>query len=278
MAIRLASSPWGFRTTPFDRQCRWLSGHGLGLVCSQCFAGAPGLIDPAIDAAGFARIAATARAHGLAWASFNAGGDFMVETGVAAQVDQACADIVRAAALRPEAIIVFAGWQPRSGAVVEAQIATALRDVAACAAGFGLRMVLENHGGATATADQVNRLLDAAAAPNLAVNFDAANALFHGADPLDFLRGLRHPVAFTHCKSVRRQGGANAYCRIRDGVIDYRPILALLAERGFAGIHAVEYEETADAEAGSADDLADLRALLAEVGIAISPSTEPTHA
>lgn len=274
MSIRIASSPWGWRRTPFARQCRWLADHRLGLACGQFFAGEIGTMPLQPRPQELSAAAATARAHGLGFASINANGDFMVDTGIAVQVDAACADIARAAALRPEVIIVFAGWQPRSGAAVEAQIAAALREVCACAAGFGLQVALENHGGPTTTAAQVNRLLDAAAAPNLGVNYDAANVLFYGQDPLAFLRELRHPVAFTHCKSVRHVGGKAEYCRIRDGMIDYRPLLALLAERGFAGIHAIEYEDTADIEAGSADDLADLRAALAAVGI----TEEPSHA
>jgi sugar phosphate isomerase/epimerase len=267
MPVRLASSPWGFRRTPFARHCRWLADHGVGYVCNQFVSGERGLLDPASSPQELAAAAFTARSHGLRWASVNANGDFMVERGITAQVDLACADIVRAAALRPEVIIVFAGWQPRSGAAVEAQIAGALHEVAACAAGFGLTVALENHGGATATAAQVNRLIEAADAPNLGVNFDAANAQFYGADPLQFLRDLDFPVLFTHCKSVRQAGGTNVYCRIRDGGIDYRPILALLAQRGFAGFHAIEYEDPDDVESGAADDLASLSALLAEVGI-----------
>lgn len=274
MPVRLASSPWGFRATPFDRHCAWLAGHGLGQVCGQFHAGEPGLLDPGLTAVELSVAAATARRHHLAWASVNAGGDFMVETGLDAEIARACADVARAAALRPRTIIVFAGWQPRTGPAVEAQIAAALRAVCACAAGFGLAVALENHGGPTTTAAQVNRLLDRVGAANLAVNVDAANVLFYGQDPLAFLRELRHPVGFTHCKSVRYAAGRPAYCRLRDGVIDYRPLLAQLAEAGYAGTHAIEYEDAADIEAGAADDLATLRALLAEVGI----PEDTTHA
>lgn len=268
--VRIASSPWGFRRTSPAGQCSWLRRHGLGLRCGQFFAGEPGLMDPADRAAAVGEAAALARAHGLGWASCNAGGDFLVDASrLDAEIATACADIAAMSVLAPEVIIVFAGWQPRSGPAAEDQAARALRAIAGFASGHGLRVALENHGGLTATAAQTNRILDRAASPGLGVNFDAANALFHGADPLEFLRGLRHPVLFTHCKSLRRDpDGRPAYCRIRDGVIDYRPILEHLAVGGYAGIHAIEYEDPADAEAGSADDLADLRSLLAEVGLA----------
>jgi sugar phosphate isomerase/epimerase len=58
---------------------------------------------------------------------------------------------------------------------------------------------------------------------------------------------------------VRRNSeGQKEYCRLRDGYIDYKPIVEGLERRRYNGFWAVEYEEVGDVFEGTRDDLKSL--------------------
>ena len=99
-----------------------------------------------------------------------------------------------------------------------------MKQVSQYAAKHNLTVALENHGGPTATAEQVNRILDGVDEPNIGVNYDPANFLMYGADPFDALKKLSHPIVFTHFKSLRKVKGKKEYCRIKDGVILFKGV------------------------------------------------------
>jgi len=243
-----------------------LRDHGIGHFCGQFFGGSDGtpcgLLDPDLDTAGIARVREILLRHGLKIASFNADGDFMLEKGVGEQVDGYCRAMDKAAALKAQTMIAFAGWQARDDDAIYRQVAAALKQAARHAAGHKMTVALENHGGLTATAAQIDRLLDLVDEPNIGVNYDPANFLMYGTDPLQALQELRHPVIFTHLKSLKHVRGKKVYCRVKEGEIDYAPILAELRRRNYAGFWGLEYEETADVLAGSEDDLNALRPLI----------------
>lgn len=258
--VQLASSPWGFRMMPLADQCQWLQSNHFKYICGQ-FAKFPGMFDMAMTDADIAAALKLVRSHGLSYASFNADGDFMVPSKVEDQVALCCSQIDRAAQFAPKVIIVFAGWQPITTNAIYDQVSAALKAVARHAARYQLPVALENHGGLTARAEQINRILDGAREDNLGVNYDPANFTMYGEDPLRELNALKHPLLFTHFKSVKIAGGKKVYCRIKEGSFDYPSILQALARR-YQGLYAIEYEETADVLAGAQDDLYSLRALL----------------
>lgn len=260
--IRWTTSPWGFRQTPLDVQCRWLKKMGIGYICGQCFAEATGLFDPEISDTEIARARELVEGYGLRYASFNGDGDFMVEKHVDKEIAACCRRIDVAAQFRPEVIIVFAGWQARDDGAVYDQVSAALRQVAEHAATYKLTVALENHGGLTRTPEQINRLLDKVRLDNIGVNYDPANFRMYGQDPLEALDALRHRIVFTHLKSLRTVGGKRSYCRVSEGEIDYLPILKRL-QQSYTGFYGLEYEDTSDVIAGSEDDFKTLNELLA---------------
>ncbi|MHB1158341.1 MAG: sugar phosphate isomerase/epimerase family protein [Phycisphaerales bacterium] len=264
MTARLfASSPWGFRQTPLAGQCRWLKDHGFKHICGQIFEGAAGMFQPGITDAQIEAAKKLVAGYGLKYASFNAGGDYMVKQNLDKEIATARQCIDTAAKFKAQAIIVFAGWQPREDEAVYDQVATSIKSVARHAASYGLTVALENHGGLTATPAQVDRLIRAVGEPNLGVNYDPANFEMYGYDPLKALKEMTSPVVFTHFKSVKRDAaGKKVYCRLKDGYIDYAPIVDALIARGYEGFWAIEYEEPSDVEQGSADDLKSLNQLL----------------
>jgi len=202
------------------------------------------------------------QSFGLSYASFNADGDFMVADRIQDQIDLCCRMIDRAAKFHPKVIIVFAGWQPIAGDGIYNQVSAALKQVARHAAKYNLPVALENHGGLTARAEQINRILAGVGEDNIGVNYDPANFYMYGEDPLKELNALKYPLFFTHFKSVKIVGGKKVYCRLKEGLINYIPILQAVGQR-YKGFYALEYEETSDVLVGSQDDLASLTGLLA---------------
>ncbi len=262
--VLFASSPWGFRETPLQEQCQWLQKHGFRYVCGQ-FAPFPGMLKHEMSDGEIAQTLKLVESYGLSYASFNTDGDFMVESDVDQQVALCCKSIDRAAMFHPKVLIVFAGWQNRSDEAVYHQVSSALKQVARHAAKYNLPVALENHGGLTRTAEQINRILDEIDEPNMGNNYDPANFLMYDEDPLKALQNLKHPVVFTHFKSLKRVNGKKMYCRLKEGEIDYVPILEVL-KKTYNGFYAIEYEEPADVLAGSEDDFNLLKSLMKKVG------------
>lgn len=273
--INLTSSPWGFRETDFELQCKWLKAQNINHVCGQFF-DASGLFSLKSNKDSILGKLEIARKYNLKFASINANGDFMMNN-LEAETDKCCHDIDLASHLSPEVIVVFAGWQNRRDSEVYNQVSRGLKKVAQHAARYGLTIALENHGGLTATSEQVNRILDGVNEPNIGLNYDPANFLLYGDDfsnqpeepknadfPLQALKDINHPIVFTHFKSVKYVDGKKAFCRLNEGVIDYLPILKYL-NGTYDGFYAAEYEETGDVFNGTKDDLNELKRLMAKI-------------
>ncbi len=262
--IKFTSSPWGFRETPLKEQCEWLKAHDIEYICGQFFDNMKGMFSPNISDEEIEQAKKLVSSYGLSYASFNGDGDFMVEKDVDKEVAICCERIDKAAKFEPKVIIVFAGWQSRNDDKVYEQVASALKRVSRHAAKYNFVVALENHGGLTRTSEQINRILDKVGEDNIGINYDPANFLMYGEDPLISLKNLKYPIVFTHFKSLKTVDGKKEYCRIGEGMIDYIPILEELSKR-YEGFYAIEYEEPSDVFEGSQDDLNTLKELLSKV-------------
>ena len=258
--LKLTSSPWGFRGVPFEDQLKWLSNNGVYYYCGQFFAGEKGLFDPDMTEEEVSAALKLIESYGMKCASFNVNGDFMMSD-FETEITKCCAEIDKAAKFLPKVLILFAGWQDRMDDPIYQQVSRSLKKVARHAAKFNLTIALENHGGLTTTAEQVNRLLDGVNEPNIGLNYDPANFLMYGADPLEALMEIKHPLMFTHFKSLKYIKSKKEYCRISEGDIDFVPILKHL-KKIYSGFYAIEYEEPSDVFEGSKDDLDALREML----------------
>lgn len=251
---RLTSSPWGFRLTPLDEQCRMLKQLGIEYICGQVFEDLPGTYHDDVTEADMDKGYEIVSSHGLKYASFNAGGDFMVYEGLDKEVALACRHIDLATRVKPEVIIIFAGWVDRDDDAVYGQVAEGLKAVCKHAAGYNLPVALENHGGLTTHAEQVNRIIKGVDEPNIGLNYDPANFEMHGEDAYKSLCEIDVPIIFTHFKSLKVVDGQKEYCRLSEGTIDYLPIMKKLDDMAYGGFHGLEYEETDDAFEGTQDD------------------------
>ncbi|MBI3947237.1 MAG: sugar phosphate isomerase/epimerase [Armatimonadetes bacterium] len=155
-------------------------------------------------------------------------------------------------------IRVFAGPVP-AGQQEEQAFSWAvacLQEVADHAAPRGVVVALENHGGITARAEQVLRLVQAVDRPWFGVNLDFGN---FRADPYrEFERVLPHVVT-THAKT--HHGGPSGPERV-----DYRRALGLAKAAGFRGYVNIEYEGKDDPRTAVPEFAAELQQIVRELG------------
>ncbi len=244
-----SSSPWGGRFFELPDYCRMMKSLGLDRLCF--------MVGPAD---GFPQaLKGGAKNAGVIRDILAANGVSALET--AMMLDGEEDDVRLIAGIGAEYLRICEVWEhtPESLKVISAK----LRELGKRAEGVGLTVIVENHGGLLADSADCRRFFEAVGLDNVKLNYDAANFLHYGGeDPLAALKEVREWVGFTHLKSVSKAGfGAGTFCRLREGVIDYRAILDELATF-YRGCLCVEYENPADVAAGTADDLAELRRLV----------------
>jgi sugar phosphate isomerase/epimerase len=87
----------------------------------------------------------------------------------------------------------------------------------------------------TATGQRVARIMAGVRSPAVGVNYDPANFLNQGTDPLMALRYSLPWVNYSHWKDVRWVDGHPQFCAFGEGEIVWQPILETLLESGYQG-------------------------------------------
>ena len=143
-------------------------------------------------------------------------------------------------------------------------ISDKLRTLGRKAADYGLTVIVENHGGLMATSSDCLDLFDAVSLDNVKLNYDAANFIHYGGeDAVAAWKKVKDITGFTHLKSVSESGfGKGVFCRIKDGVMDYKAIIQEIKDSDYSGCLCLEYEKPEDVVSGTLDDLNSLKALL----------------
>src|SRR5260221_5077917 len=122
----------------------------------------------------------------------------------------------------------------------------------------GVALAYHHHMGTVVeSAAEIDRLM-AATGPAVGLLFETGHLAYAGADPLAVARHHSGRINHVHCKDVRsdvleRVRGADAsfldavvagvFTVPGDGAIDFKPLLALLAEAGYRGWLVVEAEQ-----------------------------------
>jgi sugar phosphate isomerase/epimerase len=134
-------------------------------------------------------------------------------------------------------IRIFAGSMPEGDNEESTfqRVVSCLREVLPYAAERGLVLALENHGGITATPEQVLRLLNAVKTPWLGWNMDCGN--FKG-DPYPQFEKVVEQAVNVHAKTHYR----NASNELTE--VDYRRVISLLKRTNYRGYISIEYEYT----------------------------------
>jgi sugar phosphate isomerase/epimerase len=150
--------------------------------------------------------------------------------------------IDRSVVLGAPCIRVFAGPVP-AGTSEDTAFGWALECLQECiahGASAGVSIALENHGGLTGTAQQVQRFLSAVDSPWFGLNLDLGN--FH-VDPYGEFALLAPKTITTHAKVTSQFGTERK-------PVDYRRVREILEKAGYRGYLSIEFEEPEDARIG----------------------------
>jgi sugar phosphate isomerase/epimerase len=146
----------------------------------------------------------------------------------------------RAAELDAPVIRIFAGSVPK-GDTEEKAVERAIEGIKASlpyASEKGVTLALENHGGITATPDQLLKLVQPIDAPNFGVNLDTGN--FHTDDPYaDIARLAPYAVNVQIKTEVQRSGQKKEEA-------DLGRLIQILRDAKYSGYVVLEYEADED--------------------------------
>ncbi len=137
------------------------------------------------------------------------------------------------------ALRVFGGYTPEGYSEEQAMQWTieALSKCVAYAEDNGVVMALENHGGITARADSVIRIVEGVGSPWLRVNLDLGN----------YKESTYEDIAKTALYTVHIHGKI----RISENrEVDYEKVKTILEDKGYNGFISIEYEEKEDPKIG----------------------------
>ena len=130
-----------------------------------------------------------------------------------------------------------------------------IQEVCEYAGEFGIYLALENHGGITATPEQMLAIVRAVKSDWFGVNFDSGN--FHGADPYAELAQIAPYAVNVQLKTeIRRQGK-------QPEEADLRRFAQMLRKVNYRGYVALEYEASEDPKKAVPRYLEQLRKLFA---------------
>ena len=164
--------------------------------------------------------------------------------------------IDRAAILGAPVIRVFGGTVPKGETeeTAVARVVEGFRAVLPYAAEKGVVLALENHGGITATPEQLLALVRSIDGPNFGVNLDTGN--FHGDDPYaDLARLAPYAVNVQVKTEISRKGKPKEHA-------DLARVVDLLREARYSGYVVLEYEAAEDPLKAIPGHIKALRALI----------------
>lgn len=150
----------------------------------------------------------------------------------------------RAAQLGGKTVRIFAGRVARGDTEEKARrrCVAAIEEACEHAGKFGVYLALENHGGITATCDQVLALVKAVKSDWFGVNLDTGN--FHTADPYaDLARLAPYAVTVQLKTEIQRAGHKKEDA-------DLKRLLDILRSASYRGYVALEYEADEDPRTG----------------------------
>ncbi len=269
--VKFACAAWGFREMALPEYFATARGLGLEFVEVNVSPNTPQHLTYDATDAEIAAMVRLAADEGVTVVAL-AGGNNFAAPDVDAEIARVRRQIDMTALAGAQVLRIFAGWVSAAQFTDATfhRISAALAAVGVYAAERGVCVAMENHGGITATGAQCRRLLSEAAAGMpvgrvarpLGLNYDPANFRHAGEDALAALMVTGDLINYSHWKDVRYEGDRPQYCAVGEGVIEWAPIVQMLARNGFDGYWAIEYENEADVVRGTRDSLAHLQALL----------------
>ncbi|MDH7570107.1 MAG: sugar phosphate isomerase/epimerase family protein [Armatimonadota bacterium] len=182
-----------------------------------------------------------------------------------------------AVTLGTKVMMVLPGGDPRGAddGEVRRWIGEGAQLICEAARGSGVRIVVENHGGAWRWRGRVEHMLHIFEhAPDLGLCFDNGNFFLAGETQEEAFARLQTRIAHVHFKDwhhadgdgkgvLARDGRRYTGAIIGEGVVPTRTTLSLLANAGYRGYLSVEYEGSEDPVAATARATRNLKAMAA---------------
>ncbi len=139
------------------------------------------------------------------------------------------------------------------------RLAQGLEQLADLAAEKGMKIVYHHHmGTGVQTSAEIDKLMELTNPAKVYLLFDTGHLVFSGENPADILRKYGERIKHVHLKDIRasvlekvkkekmsflQAVKAGVFTVPGDGMIDYAPIFAILAEQKYAGWFIVEAEQ-----------------------------------
>ncbi|MCC7354121.1 MAG: sugar phosphate isomerase/epimerase [Anaerolineae bacterium] len=261
-----ACAGWGFRELSLPDYLHAAASLGLPAVEINVSHGTPKHLLADCTDAQVDEVTRWAKEAGVRVVSLAGGSDFTSPDAVAlqAQICQVQRLVDIAVRLGAGVVRVFCGAEDREDVPEEiyTRLHYAFNQAGDYAQRCGVQLAVENHGGPTLNGHRIARIMRGVRSPAVGINYDPANFLKMGVDPLIALRQILPWVNYSHWKDVRWANGDTAYCGVGEGEIHWEPIVRVLVQGGFAGYWAIEYEAPEDVERGTRDSLAHLQRLV----------------
>jgi sugar phosphate isomerase/epimerase len=211
-----------------------------------------------LDAAYLHKFKQHAFVLGLDISGTSVGNNFCVPDGPAREKQLALVRtwVDHAAEMDAPVIRIFAGYVARGDDEAQA-VERAIEGIKASlpyAAGKGVSLALENHGGITATPAQILKIVKAVDAPNFGVNLDTGN--FQTADPYADLAELAPYAINVQVKTeITRKGKTKEDA-------DLARVVGILREAKYSGYVVLEYEAAEDPMVAVPRHIKTLRSLI----------------
>jgi sugar phosphate isomerase/epimerase len=173
-----------------------------------------------------------------------------------AEIDKTLAWIARAGRLGAKTVRIFAGNLEKGDTLEEAQkrVVAATEECCAAAEKVGVLLALENHGGITATPDQLLALVKPVSSPALGVNVDTGN--FRTPDPYaDVAKIAPYGVNVQVKTEVFPTGKPKEEA-------DLKKMVDILKAANYHGTVVLEYEAAADPKNAVPKYVKELRSLI----------------
>lgn len=268
-SINIGCAAWGWRDVEVPDYFRWSHEQGISLVEVNAHPGAPKHLLHEGKEGSRQRIKAWAEAAGVQILCVAARNNFTLTEGdvLEAEIQRVRQFVDDAEALGASFVRLLSGSHRLDSIPDEVftRLQYAFNQIGTYAEDKGVQITIENHGGPTATGQRVARIMEGVSSPAVGVNYDPANFLNQGTDPLMALRYILPWVNYSHWKDVRWMDGRPQFCAFGEGEIVWLPILETLLKSGYQGHWLVEYEEPKDIQQGTQTSLKNLTNLLSKM-------------
>lgn len=204
------------------------------------------------------KLKAHAAKHKLAISGVPIGNNFCVSdpTKLKTQLDTAKAWVTRAGKLGAKTVRIFAGNLEKGDTLAAAQkrVVAAVEELAVVAEKAGVMLALENHGGITATPEQLLALVKPVTSKQVGVNIDTGN--FRTEDPYADVAKIAPYGVVSQVKTEITPKGK------KTEEADLKKFIDILKAANFHGFVTLEYEAKADATVAVPKYVKELRKLI----------------